>query len=266
MRRRCSIPSSACFWRRHGRRSKDAGHDPKSFGGPIGVFAGSSNNSYFLNYLLNRKDVTEIVGWLTTMMGNEKDYLGDARRLQTRPDGPALNIVTACSTSLVAVCSAVQSLATFQCDMALAGGVSVTLPQRRGYLSQDGAITSPDGHCRAFDQRAPARCSAMASASWCCADSSMPSRPSIPIYAVIKGAAEQRRHRQSQLHRAECRRPRPGDRDGPGAGEHRPRDHLLYRSPRHRHQSWRSSRDRRTDAGIPGWRRHPEPDLAPRCR
>src|SRR5262249_45048005 len=68
--------------------------------------------------------------------------------------GPALNIVTACSTSLVAVATAVQSLSTWQCDMALAGGVSITLPQKRGYLSQEGAITSPDGHCRAFDMHA----------------------------------------------------------------------------------------------------------------
>jgi acyl transferase domain-containing protein/glutamate-1-semialdehyde aminotransferase len=133
---------------------EDAGHDPKSFGGPIGVFAGSSNNSYFLNNLLNRKDVTETVGWLTAMMGNEKDYLATRVAYKLDLKGPALNIVTACSTSLVAVCSAVQSLATFQCDLALAGGVSVTLPQRRGYLAQEGAITSPDGHCRAFDQRA----------------------------------------------------------------------------------------------------------------
>jgi acyl transferase domain-containing protein/glutamate-1-semialdehyde aminotransferase len=133
---------------------EDAGYDPKSFSGPIGVFAGSSNNSYFPNNLLNRKDVTENVGWLTTMMGNEKDYLATRVAYKLDLKGPALNIVTACSTSLVAVCQAVQSLATFQCDLALAGGVSVTLPQRRGYLSQEGAITSPDGHCRAFDQRA----------------------------------------------------------------------------------------------------------------
>ena len=127
---------------------------PASFDSPIGVFAGSSNNSYFLNQLFNRKDVTDVVGWLTTMMGNEKDYLATRVAYKLDLKGPALNIVTACSTSLVAVCSAVQSLATYQCDMALAGGVSVTLPQRRGYLAGEGAITSPDGHCRAFDRRA----------------------------------------------------------------------------------------------------------------
>jgi acyl transferase domain-containing protein/glutamate-1-semialdehyde aminotransferase len=133
---------------------EDAGYDPQKFGGPIGVFAGSSNNYYYLQNLLNRPDVTDIVGWLSTMMGNEKDYLTTRVAYKLDLKGPALNIQTACSTSLVAVCSAVQSLLSYQCDMALAGGVSVTLPQRRGYLWQEGVITSPDGHCRAFDRDA----------------------------------------------------------------------------------------------------------------
>ena len=131
-----------------------AGHDPRTFGGPIGVFAGMSNNYYWLQNLAARDDVTDVVGWLTTMMGNEKDYL--ATRVSYKFDlrGPALNIQTACSTSLVAVVVAVQSLLNYQCDMALAGGISITLPQRRGYLYHDGGISSPDGHCRTFDERA----------------------------------------------------------------------------------------------------------------
>ena len=133
---------------------EDAGHDPKSFDGQIGVFAGASNNSYYLQNLLGAIDATKAVGWLTTMMGNEKDYLATRVAYKLDLKGPALNVQTACSTSLVAVCTAVQSLQVYQCDMALAGGVSVTLPQRRGYLCQEGAITSPDGYCRAFDRRA----------------------------------------------------------------------------------------------------------------
>ena len=133
---------------------EDAGHDPRSFPGPIGVYAGASNNTYFARNLLERKDVTDLVGWLTTMMGNEKDYLATRVAYKLDLRGPALNIVTACSTSLVAVATAVQSLSTWQCDMALAGGVSITLPQKRGYLWQEGAITSQDGHCRAFDANA----------------------------------------------------------------------------------------------------------------
>jgi acyl transferase domain-containing protein len=131
-----------------------AGYDPQRFAGPIGVFAGASNNYYYLTNLIRRSDVTDLVGWLTTMMGNEKDYLATRVAYKLDLKGPALNIQTACSTSLVAVCSAVQSLLSFQCDMALAGGVSITLPQRRGYLWHEGAITSPDGACRAFDRSA----------------------------------------------------------------------------------------------------------------
>jgi acyl transferase domain-containing protein len=133
---------------------EDAGYDPHAFPGAIGVYAGASNNTYFARNLFERKDVTDFAGWLTTMMGNEKDYLATRVAYKLNLKGPALNIVTACSTSLVAVATAVQSLSTCQCDLALAGGVSIMLPQRRGYLSQEGAITSPDGHCRAFDAHA----------------------------------------------------------------------------------------------------------------
>jgi acyl transferase domain-containing protein len=131
-----------------------AGYDPRGFAGPIGVFAGMTNNSYFLQNLLSRRDVTDVIGWLTTMMGNEKDYLATRVSYKLDLHGPALNLQTACSTSLVAVCAAVQSLQNYQCDMALAGGVSITVPQKRGYLYHEGGITSPDGHCRAFDQAA----------------------------------------------------------------------------------------------------------------
>ena len=130
---------------------ESAGYDPQQFDGPIGVFAGASNSYYYLQNLLERKDVTEIVGWLTTMMGNEKDYLSTRVAYKLDLKGPAINIQTACSTSLVAVCSAVRSLQGYECDMALAGGVSIALPQRRGYLWHEGGIHSPDGHCRAFD-------------------------------------------------------------------------------------------------------------------
>ena len=132
---------------------EDAGYDPQNFTGPIGMFAGASNNCYYLQNLLNRKDVTHLLGMLT-MMGNEKDYLTTRVAYKLDLKGPALNIQTACSTSLVAVCSAVQSLLSYQCDMALAGGVSIMLPQRRGYLWHEDSIASPDGHCRAFDRDA----------------------------------------------------------------------------------------------------------------
>ena len=130
-----------------------AGYDPEVFPGAIGVFAGMSNNTYFLANLLSRPDVRQLAGEFP-MLGNEKDYLATRVSYKLNLRGPSLNIATACSTSLVAVCQAVQSLLTYQCDMALAGGVSISVPQRRGYTFQEGFITSPDGHCRAFDAKA----------------------------------------------------------------------------------------------------------------
>jgi acyl transferase domain-containing protein/glutamate-1-semialdehyde aminotransferase len=168
---------------------EDAGHDPQSFSGSIGVFAGASNNTYFARNLLNRKDVTDLVGWLSTMMGNEKDYLATRVAYKLDLRGPALNIVTACSTSLVAVATAVQSLSTWQCDMALAGGVSITLPQKRGYLSQEGAITSPDGHCRAFDADAGGTVFSNGLGIVVLRRLSDAIAANDRIYAVIKGAA-----------------------------------------------------------------------------
>src|SRR5262249_14729729 len=113
---------------------EDAGYDPQAYRGSIGVFAGMSNNSYFLNHVHGHPDVIALVGPDQTMMANEKDYL--ATRVSYKLDlrDPSVNVVTACSTSLVAVHQAVQSLLTYQCDMALAGGASVKCPQKRGYL------------------------------------------------------------------------------------------------------------------------------------
>ncbi|MDB6122830.1 MAG: polyketide synthase, partial [Pedosphaera sp.] len=133
---------------------EDAGYDPARFAGSIGVYAGMGNNTYYLNNLHSRPDLTNLVGPMITMMGNEKDFLATRVAYKLNLRGPAINVSTACSTSLVAVCQACQSLLNFQCDVALAGAVSVTFPQKRGYHFQEGGITSPDGHCRAFDAQA----------------------------------------------------------------------------------------------------------------
>ena len=133
---------------------EDAGCDPARYPGAIGVFAGMSNNTYFANNVAGHPELIDAVGPLTAMMGNEKDYLATRVAYKLNLKGPALSIYTACSTSLVAVCQACTALLNYQCDAALAGGVSVTFPQERGYVFQEGGITSPDGHCRAFDEQA----------------------------------------------------------------------------------------------------------------
>jgi phthiocerol/phenolphthiocerol synthesis type-I polyketide synthase E len=88
------------------------------------------------------------------MIGNDKDFLSTRVSYKLNLKGPSIDIQTGCSTSLVAVHLACQSLLSYQCDMALAGGVSIQVPQRTGYFYQEGGINSPDGHCRTFDANA----------------------------------------------------------------------------------------------------------------
>src|SRR5689334_5371588 len=133
---------------------EDAGYDPLAYTGPVGVFAGMANNTYFPAVIAPRRTGENPAATLQTMLGNEKDYLATRTSYKLNLRGPSLNIQTACSTSLVAVAQAYQALQGYQCDMAIAGGVSITSPQKRGYLYHEGAIVSPDGHCRAFDAQA----------------------------------------------------------------------------------------------------------------
>lgn len=131
-----------------------AAYDPERFPGLIGVYAGMSGSTYYINNLLPRQDVVNSASMLAVTIGNEKDFLATRAAYKLNLKGPAININTACSTSLVAVCQACQSLLNFQCDLALAGGVSVCFPQQRAYFYQEGGIVSPDGHCRTFDAQA----------------------------------------------------------------------------------------------------------------
>jgi acyl transferase domain-containing protein len=139
-----------CAW----EALEDAGCDPERYAGRIGVFASESTNTYFLSNLLARRDVVETFGGLQTVLVNDRDFLATRASFIFNLRGPSLVVQTGCSSSLVGVHLACQSLTSGECDMALAGGVSISLPQQAGYLFQPGGIYSPDGHCRAFDARA----------------------------------------------------------------------------------------------------------------
>ncbi|MER6140041.1 beta-ketoacyl synthase N-terminal-like domain-containing protein [Streptomyces sparsogenes] len=119
----------------------DAAVDPHRFPGPIGVFAGCDAVP-----LGSSQD--ELVA---QTLGRDKDFLATRAAYKLRLTGPALTVQTACSTSLVAVHQAVQSLLGYECDAALAGGVGLFFPQVTGYVYEEGGILSPDGHCRPFD-------------------------------------------------------------------------------------------------------------------
>ncbi|MDB5664378.1 MAG: family oxidoreductase [Cypionkella sp.] len=134
---------------------ENAGHPPENFPGAIGVYAGCGMGSYFYFNLCSNPDLVDQTGmFLLRHTGNDKDFL--ATRVSHIFDlkGPSINLQTACSTSLVAVHFAIQALLNGECDMALAGGVTIELPHSRGYLFTEGEILSPDGHCHAFDHRA----------------------------------------------------------------------------------------------------------------
>ena len=129
-----------------------AGHVPEGFPGAIGIFAGSGHHSYLADHLLTNKSLVRSVGrFLLRHTGNDKDFMVTRVSYLLDLRGPSINIQTACSTSLVAIHAACQSLLNGECDMALAGGVTVELPHRQGYKYEEGEILSPDGHCRAFD-------------------------------------------------------------------------------------------------------------------
>ncbi|MCB1065467.1 MAG: hypothetical protein KDN20_21440, partial [Verrucomicrobiae bacterium] len=124
---------------------EDAGYAPSSVKDRIGVFAGMSNNSFYEQYVQADEELKSQLGDLIVMMGNEKDYLATRTAYKLNLNGPALNIYTACSTSLVAVSEAVYALREGRCEMAIAGAVSLTFPQNRGYYYEEGGITSADG-------------------------------------------------------------------------------------------------------------------------
>ncbi len=134
-----------------------AGYDTQRYPGSIGVFAGSFMNSYLLaNLCSDPRFLAQLVEnfqseALKEELGNDKDYLATHVAFKLGLRGPAMTLQTACSTSLVAVATACQSLEAGQCDMALAGGVTIVLPQKRGYRFTPGSILSPDGTCRSFD-------------------------------------------------------------------------------------------------------------------
>ena len=129
-----------------------AGHPPERFDGRIGVFAGCGMDTYLLHNILSNPDLVRRVGmFLIRHTGNDKDFLATRTSYQFDLRGPSVNVLTACSTSLVAIHQAAHSLLAGECDMALAGGVTILVPQDRGYLHKEGEVLSPDGHCRTFD-------------------------------------------------------------------------------------------------------------------
>ncbi len=135
-----------CAW----EALEDASCNPDTFKGRIGMYAGMGDNQYMACI---PPDIRAVTDNLTIGIGNEKDYIATRVCYKANLKAPGITIQSACSTSLVTVCLACQSLLNYQSDMALAGGVSIDL-HKKGYYYTPGGILSPDGHCRAFDSKA----------------------------------------------------------------------------------------------------------------
>src|SRR5262249_18078804 len=163
-----------CAW----EALEDAGHMPERFPGAIGVFAGCGMQAYLAYNLLTNPDLLQSVGlFLLRHTGNDKDFLTTRLSYLLNLQGPSVAVQTACSTSLVAIHMACQSLLTGGCDLALAGGGTIELPHRRGYRFAAGEILSPDGTAGPSTTMPKERCSAAASALSSCDGWRTHSRP-----------------------------------------------------------------------------------------
>ncbi len=174
-----------CAWEALEQAGYSSGSDQKI----IGIYGGVGHNNYLRFNVLAKEEHSDAFQDYELGIANEKDFLTTRVAYKLNLRGPSVTIQTACSTSLVAVHHACQSLLSYQCDLALAGGVSIRLPQIQGYLYQTGWISSPDGHCRAFDAKAAgtvfgsgAGVVALKRLAEAVADGDT-------IYAVIKGSA-----------------------------------------------------------------------------
>lgn len=173
-----------CTW----EALEDAGYIPDKYDGVIGVFGGASQNTYLLNNI-SKMDNFDIMGNYQVRLGNEKDFLSTRISYKFNLTGPSLTVQTACSTSLVAVHLACQSILNGECDIAIAGGVTIQTPQKSGYMYRDGGILSPDGHCRAFDEDAKGTVLGNGVGILILKSLDTAIRDKDNIYAVIKGTA-----------------------------------------------------------------------------
>jgi len=133
---------------------ENAGYMPDDFKGRVGIYAGASPSVYLQQHILPQRHLLPMVNDIRIKLSNDPEFLTTRTAYKLNLKGPAINVATACSTSLVAVHLACHSLLRKECELALAGGVSVETPQKTGYLYEEGWIFSPDGRCRPFDAEA----------------------------------------------------------------------------------------------------------------
>ncbi len=130
---------------------EDAGYNPETYKKPIGLYVGASDNLYWQIVSSFSKDDSVSQGFGTFLLNN-KDFIATQIAYKLNLKGPVIDLSTACSTSLVGIHMACQALLSGECDIALAGGVTISLPLKKGYMYEKDMVMSSDGHCRAFDE------------------------------------------------------------------------------------------------------------------
>ncbi|MDZ5608982.1 SDR family NAD(P)-dependent oxidoreductase [Bacillus pseudomycoides] len=167
---------------------EDAGYNPESYDQPIGLFGAASANLYWQasSMLLRNNSASE---QFSAIQLTDKDFMNTKISYKLNLTGPSVAVDTACSSSLTAVHLASRSLLTGDCKMALAGGVTVYSPHKKGYMYQEGMIMSPDGHCRAFDAEARGTVGGEGCGVVVLKTLKQAIKDRDHIYAVIKGSA-----------------------------------------------------------------------------
>lgn len=168
---------------------EDAGYAQDSKNKSIGVFGSTSLSSYFINNIMRNRKYADRNMFYNLIIGNDKDFLATRVSYKLNLAGPAITIQCACSGSLVALNYAYQSVLNYECDAALVGGVSITIPQNVGYFYQKGMIFSKDGYCRPFDDSSSGTIKGNGCSVILIKRLEDAKRDNDHIYAVIKGTA-----------------------------------------------------------------------------
>lgn len=164
-----------------------SGHIPSKYQGLIGVYAGVRHNSYYANNVLTHRDLIEQTGRFMVVTVNDKDYVATRTAYSLDLKGPAVNVQSACSTSLLAIAQAVEGIRSGKCDVALAGGATITAPLNSGHIYEEGAMLSKDGHCRPFDADATGTVFSDGAGVVVLKDRELAEQDGDTIFAVIKG-------------------------------------------------------------------------------
>jgi len=166
---------------------EQSGHVPQKYDGRIGIYAGCRYNTYYVNNVLAHPDLVEKAGTFQVTTVNDKDYIASRTAYTLDLKGPSVTVQSACSTSLLAIAQAVEGIRNGLCDVALAGGASISPPIHSGHLHEEGAILSKDGHCKPFDVDATGTVFSDGAGVVVLKNRQLAEQDGDTIYAVIKG-------------------------------------------------------------------------------